>query len=113
MKPFNFNALKMNAVETDPNGVINEHTIFTFEQDEDIVYAQYVGGEIIRGQLIGRITDDKLHFRYCQIDTDGNLDGGESYCDLQYSDDGLIQIIENFQWESRDEQGRNVIQEMR
>lgn len=106
---FNLDGLVMRAVETDPNGVISAETTFEFKQSGTTVLAEYKGGRIQAGNLIGTISIDKLEFRYCQIQTDGTLDGGVSHCELKY-ENGFVQIIEHFNWESRDGQGRNVIQ---
>jgi len=108
---FNLDGLVMNAVETDPTGVISVDTIFEFKQSGSTVWAEYKGGKIQAGNLIGTITADTLEFRYCQIQTDSTLDGGVSHCELK-RENGLIQIIEHFSWESRESQGRNVIQEI-
>lgn len=111
-KAINLHGLIMNAVETDPCGVISSETIFEFEQIDTFVTAQYKGGKIRQGYLVGNLSVNKLDFRYCQIQVDGTLDSGSSQCDVLLSD-GLVQINEYFSWESREGQGRNVIQEMR
>lgn len=111
-KAISLHGLVMNAVETDPCGVISFETIFEFEQVDTFVTAQYKGGKIRQGYLVGNLLANKLEFRYCQIQVDGTLDGGSSKCDVLMSG-GLVQIIEHFSWESKEGQGRNVIQEMR
>ena len=108
----NLNNLTMNAVETDENGVIGIETIFNFHQDGEYVHAEYRGGKIERGYLVGINRNNILEFRYCQLESGGILNGGSSTCELKLSEDSLIQIIENFEWESRPGSGRNVIQEL-
>jgi len=108
----NLNNLTMNAVETDENGVIDFDTIFNFHQQGEHVYAEYHGGKIEHGYLVGINKNNILEFRYCQLESGGILNGGSSTCELRLSDDSLVQIIENFVWESRPGSGRNVMQEL-
>src|SRR5690242_6535720 len=109
----NLDKVKMNVVKTARNGVVNNLTIFTFFQTGNIVSAEYSGGQIMKGYLVGSITDDKLSFSYCQLQTDGKMVYGRSNCDIVAGENGKIQLIEHFQWGSRnDEMGTNVFQEL-
>lgn len=108
----NLNGLTMNAVETDKNGVIGVDTIFKFKQDGTFVSAEYAGGKIRQGFLIGINSGRGLTFRYCQLETDCTLNSGESKCKLEIGNNGLVRIIENFEWASRAGSGRNIIQEL-
>ncbi len=103
----------MNAVETDENGVIGKETIFHFHQTGSHVHAEYRGGKIEHGFLVGINHGQSLEFRYCQLESDGTLNGGASTCELKINEASLVQIIENFEWESRLRGRRNVIQELK
>ncbi|UCE59353.1 MAG: hypothetical protein JSU63_18165 [Phycisphaerales bacterium] len=105
--------LKMNAVETDANGVIGVDTIFKFRQTGEYVSAEYAGGKIRQGYLVGLASDTKLVFSFCQLESDGTLNSGKSTCNLEIGNTGLVRIIENFEWASRQGGGKNVIQELR
>lgn len=109
---FNLDGHRMHASETAENGVVNAETIFEFRQDSDWVTANYRGGKIVDGYLIGRVDGSRFEFRYCQRDSDGHLDGGQSKCELEWRDDGGIRIIERFFWESRGEDGVNIIEDV-
>jgi len=104
--------LRMNAVETDPHGVLNADTIFNFHQHENKVYCDYAGGQILKEYLVGVAAGNSLQFRYCQLEVDGRMDSGLSEGELVRSADAKIQIIELFQWSSKPGSGRNVIQEL-
>ena len=96
------------------NGVVNEDTIFVFSQRNDQVHAEYAGGKIAKGFLVGKIHDAELTFSYCQLQTDGRLDNGISKCLLSTSPEGKITLTEHFEWKSRPgEVGTNVFQEIR
>ena len=102
----------MYAMETAPGGVIGRETEFRFHQEGDAVRASYAGGAIRHGYLVGRVSGASLEFRYCQLQTDGVLDGGSSTCELLRDDHGRVNVVEHFQWESREGSGTNVIREL-
>jgi hypothetical protein len=111
--PISLNKIKMNVISTAKKGVVNAETIFKFTQEGSIVTAAYSGGKIHQGYLVGKISDNKLYFRYAQIDKSDNLDGGNSICDIQRSTEGKIQLIEHFKWESSEGSGINVFEEIK
>lgn len=102
----------MHAPITGTNGIVNAETIFRFSQEGDVVRASYAGGRVQFGELIGRVKGDALEFRYCQIDSDGNLDGGVSQCSLETRSDGALRIIVRFHRETRGERGINIIEDV-
>lgn len=106
--------IKMNVVKTAENGVVNQDTIFTFSQKEDVVSAVYQGGKIVKGFLVGKLSpNNELDFSYCQMQLDGKLDNGVSHCQLSRNEKGKITLTEHFEWKSRPgEYGTNVFQEL-
>jgi len=109
----NLDNIKMNVIKTAPNGVVNDLTIFTFSQTDNVVSATYCGGEILKGYLVGRVDKDKLSFCYCQLQTNGKMDNGQSECDIVIGEIQKIQLIERFEWGSReDKNGVNIFQEL-
>jgi len=106
--------VQMNVVKTAECGVVNHETIFFFTQYENSVTAEYQGGKVAKGFLVGHFrADDKLEFSYCQMQRDGTLDNGVSICEVGYSLDGKITLTEHFQWKSRPgEFGTNIFQEL-
>lgn len=104
--------VKMNVVETSGNGVVNELTIFSFSQTDNVVSATYSGGQIVKGFLVGLMDNNKLRFSYCQLQVDGKMDNGTSECDILI-ENGKIRLVEHFQWASRNnETGINVFQQL-
>lgn len=106
--------IKMNVVKTADNGVVNQDTIFTFSQKDYVVSAEYQGGRILKGYLIGKLSpQNQLEFSYCQMQTDSKLDNGLSTCQLSKNENGKIILIEHFEWKSRPgEFGTNIFQEL-
>lgn len=103
----------MNVVSTAENGVVNELTIFVFSQENNFVSATYSGGLIFKGYLAGTINDNKLTFGYCQVQTNGKIDNGQSECDVLIDENNKIRLVEHFKWASREgETGVNIFQEL-
>src|SRR5258708_8549729 len=104
MTKITFENLRMNVIQTAPNGVVNELTIFTFSQNGSFVSATFSGGLIFKGHLVGKIHNDKLLFSYCQIQIDGKIDNGQSECEITAGENGKIRLIENFKWASKNDE---------
>lgn len=106
--------IKMNVIQTAENGVVNHETIFSFSQKDDIVFAEYQGGKISKGFLVGKLSfQNQLEFCYCQLQVDGKLDNGVSTCQLYKNENEKITLTEHFEWKSRPgEFGTNVFQEL-
>jgi hypothetical protein len=113
-KSISLDGIKMNVIKTAENGVVNHETIFLFSQKEGIVSAEYQGGKISKGFLVGKLsTPAQLEFSYCQMQIDGKLDNGVSTCQLSKNENGKITLTEHFEWKSRPgEFGTNVFQEL-
>ena len=103
--------VRMNAITTAPGGFVNASTIFEFHERGSEVWAEYSGGRIARGFLVGTRDGKSLSFRYCQRQTDGVLDGGASTCEIRRRD-ALVRIVERFTWASREGSGENILQEL-
>lgn len=111
---FNLDGVKMNVIKTAENGVVNHETLFLFSQKEGLVSAEYVGGKIRLGFLVGRfLSPTQLTFSYCQMQIDGKLDNGVSVCEVSKAENGKITFTEHFEWKSRPgEFGTNIFQEL-
>jgi hypothetical protein len=106
------NGIQMRVVSTAQNGVVNAETLFTFRQDDAAVSAHYAGGKVRMGYLVGILSPEELRFRYAQLDTEGNLEGGYSTCEISRTPEGRIRLLEHFQWESREGSGTNIFEEV-
>lgn len=109
---FSLHGVRMTGASTDGCGVVSAHTVFTFEQEGDVVSARYRGGDIVDGYLIGQLFGAALHFRYVQADRNGSLDAGASYGALERISDGRLRLVERFQWTTREGGGTNVFEEI-
>ena len=110
LTPMNLNNIHMNVIETAGNGVVNHKTIFRFTQKEQTVTAEYAGGQVVKGFLLGKLKGDKLSFKYAQEHTDGKVVGGQSTCEVMRHPDGALGLVEHFDWHQG--RGKNVFKEL-
>ncbi len=102
----------MNVIETSEHGIVNQETIFHFQQQGNFVYANYSGGLIKKGYLVGKMSDRQLVFTYCQVQIDGVLDNGKSTVEIENLN-GKIRLVEHFEFASRPGVfGTNIFQEL-
>jgi len=110
--PISLNGIQMRVVTTASSGVVNADTLFSFTQEDAVVSAQYSGGKVRLGYLVGLSSPEGLRFRYAQLDIEDQLDGGQSTCEITRTPDGRIRLLEHFQWESREGTGTNIFEEV-
>ncbi len=91
----------------DPGSALSSETRFRFAQRDTLVSAEYDGGSIHRGYLVGLLDGNTLEFRYVQVSHDGRLDAGQSRCEILTGRDG-VRLVERYTWETRDGSGTNV-----
>jgi hypothetical protein len=102
----------MRAVGTGETGQVSGDTLFVFSQRGSTVSARYSGGAVEVGFLVGRVRADRMVFRYCQVDREGEVHGGRSACEVSRLPDGRIRLQEYFRWESREGSGINVLEQV-
>jgi len=111
-KLISLDGISMRVVSTAEGGEVNTETLFEFAQDGSVVSARYVGGKVRLGHLVGTMSAEGLSFRYAQVDNSGRLDGGCSTCEIRWTAEGRIQLVEHFKWESREGSGTNIFEEI-
>jgi enamine deaminase RidA (YjgF/YER057c/UK114 family) len=99
--------LTMEPQRLDPGSALSAETRFRYAQQNTLVSAEYAGGSIHRGYLVGRLDGQLLEFRYVQLSNDGQVDAGQSRCEVITDRDG-IRLIERYTWATRDGVGTNV-----
>lgn len=87
------------ALSNSDNGEVNNDTIFYYSQKDNIISAEYNGGEIIKGNLIGKqLEDRKFDFVYHHINVSGELKIGKCLSSATLLDSGKIKLLEEWQW---------------
>lgn len=78
-------------------GEVSSATIFHYHQAEDIFWAEYSGGEIIRGSMIGlTYSDGRLEFNYQHLHKDKAIRVGMCHSQPEILADGRIRLHESW-----------------
>lgn len=109
----NYNGKKFRSVSNTDNGEVNEETIFNYNQEGNIVWADYAGGNIEKGTLIAKVQDNgNLDMRYTHINIAGEIMTGKCYSQPKVLDGGRIRLYENWEWTSGDySSGNSIVEE--
>ncbi len=99
--------------ENTENGEVDGNTVFAYHQRDHIVWADYSGGEIIKGHLVGTVTENgELDFYYQHINEQKQLRVGVCHSVPRVLDNGKIELSEKWQWLNGDRsEGSSVIVE--
>ena len=95
MRAINLDGAVMYVSSTDDRGVVDAKTRLYFTQKESRVFARNRGGSVRRGCLVGTLSEAKLVFRYTQVEDSGQIHGGHSICQVQYSEHAGLRVIEH------------------
>ena len=114
MDKINYDNKKFASVENSETGEVSSETIFHYRQKDDLVWAEYSGGEIIFGTLIAKVVeDDCLEMRYQHINKNGDLMTGKCLSTPELLPDSRILLHEKWQWTSGDlSKGESIIEEI-
>ncbi|MEU5911811.1 hypothetical protein [Micromonospora sp. NPDC047527] len=93
-------------------GEVGTETVFTYHERAGEVWAEYAGGSILRGYLVGTREGDRLDFRYVQLNAEGQTSSGHCVSEVTVLADGRLELHETWSWESRPGSGTSVVQEL-
>lgn len=90
---------KMNS----ENGEVSEQTIFLYHQNGSLLWAEYSGGDILKGSLIGSVSDNgELDFVYHHMNRDMKVKTGKCHSMPIVMENGKIELSEQWEWTSGD-----------
>lgn len=99
------------AINNSDSGEVSIQTVFCYHQKDKTVWAEYSGGDIIKGFLVGKIdTDNELQFTYQHINTNGELKTGSCHS-VPRTENGKLRFYESWQWTSGPT-GTSIIEEI-
>lgn len=112
--PFDLNNRKFSSVANTENGDVDDHTIFYYQQEGELVWADYSGGSVRRGNLIARwVEENLLEMRYQHLATDNEFRTGRCLSRAEILPDGRLRMHEEWQWTSGDHStGTSIIEEI-
>ncbi len=110
---FNLHNKRFRALSNTENGEVTGDTVFHYSQDEEIIWAEYAGGEIVKGFLVGVIGDGKLRFNYQHVNREGTTMTGKCTSTPEILPDGRLRLHEQWQWTTGDmSSGRSILEEI-
>ncbi|HEX9958791.1 MAG TPA: n-acetylglutamate synthase [Fibrella sp.] len=110
----NYHDKVFRAVANTANGETSSETLFHYRQLGSVLTADYSGGRIVTGHLLGLVDEvGNLDFRYHQLNADGQLMTGRCQSTPEVLPGGKIRLHETWQWTSGDESsGTSIVEEV-
>ena len=99
------------AIENSESGEVSGDTVFSYHQKGNAIWAEYSGGSIVKGFLLGTMDENhNLHFTYQHINTEGEIKSGA--CDSKpQNENGKLRFYESWKW-TNGEKGTSIIEEI-
>jgi len=98
-------------VANSEGGEVDPQTRFHYHQRDGEIWADYAGGNIRRGFLVGLREGDRLTFRYVHLSAGGETDSGHCESIVTRNEDGLLLLEESWQWDSRIGSGTSILKQ--
>jgi hypothetical protein len=93
-------------------GQVGTRTRFAYHEKDGEIWAEYEGGDVVRGHLVGTRAGDRLDFRYVQLKTDGTTSSGHCVSEVVELSDGRVRLDETWEWESQSGSGTSVVEQV-
>ena len=85
------------------NGEVGEQTNFTYHQNGNLLWAEYSGGDILKGSLMGSVLcNGELDFVYHHMNQNMQIKTGKCHSVPTVQENGKIELSEQWQWTSGD-----------
>jgi len=111
-KEFSLENRYFTVVQNSKTGEVSQKTIFCYHQKDNAIWAEYSGGEIKKGFLVGTIDKNKnLHFSYQHINLKNEIKTGMCDSVFMLTETGKIRFYENWKW-TNGEEGTSIIEEI-
>jgi len=99
-----------------PGAEVTTDTVFHFRQEQiggqAIVHADYRGGGVVMGKLVGVLEGEKMRHCYVQVNAKGELQRGSSTDELELTPEGKLRLIDRWQWETKVGSGVCILEEI-
>lgn len=114
MNKLNLDNRRFRVKSNATNGETGQETMFLYHQNGDMIWADYAGGNIKFGHLLGKMnTEGHAEFVYHHINIDGKIKTGKCVSVPTIMPDGLICLNEKWEWTCDDfSKGVSVLIEM-
>jgi GNAT superfamily N-acetyltransferase len=111
----NYDNRVFTTIENSSTGEVGASTVFRYRQNRESVWAEYTGGKIRKGFLIGTSKKNgALSFVYSHLNDDNEIRTGKCISNPQILPDGRIRLYESWQWTNGDlSRGESIIEEIK
>lgn len=105
---------KFRPVSNTKNAETTKETVFHYQQEENRLFCNYSGGNILKGHLLGLVDENGvINMRYHQINLKGELMTGICTSSPEKMANGKIRLHEEWQWTSGDfSKGSSILEEL-
>lgn len=81
------------------NGEVDEETIFHYFQGNDLFWAEYSGGDVLKGHMVGTVAENgELDFHYQHMNKGRQVRIGKCHSIPHILENGKITLQEKWQW---------------
>jgi GNAT superfamily N-acetyltransferase len=91
---------------------VNTDTTFHFFQHKELVFAEYKGGKVKKGEIFGIIENSTIRFYYHQENLSGERNQGSSFDEIIFLEDCRIQLIDRWEWKTKPGEGLCILEEV-
>ncbi|WP_203257724.1 hypothetical protein [Hyunsoonleella ulvae] len=98
MPEFNFNNKIFSLIDNSENGQVNSETLFKYKQDGNLITADYSGGSVIYGKIVGKLNKDKIEMLYQCLTLEEELKAGKAIATISLTKDNKIKLKLHWQW---------------
>ncbi|MEU1512808.1 hypothetical protein ABZ490_11680 [Streptomyces sp. NPDC005811] len=110
--PRSLDGLVLAPVADQAPGQVGTRTRFAYHEEDGVIWADYAGGDVVRGRLVGTRRGDRLDFRYVQLKQDGTTSSGHCVSTVLALPDGRVRLEETWSWESQEGSGTSVVEQV-
>ncbi|MBC9729744.1 hypothetical protein [Streptomyces sp. TRM68367] len=110
--PRSLDGLVLAPVADQAPGQVGTRTRFTYHEKDGEIWAEYAGGDVVRGYLVGTREGDRLDFRYVQLKRDQTTSSGHCVSAVEELPDGRVRLAETWEWESQEGSGTSVVEQL-
>lgn len=105
---YNLEGKIFRSVKNTENGEVGADTVFNYHQNKNTVWAEYEGGDIVKGHLVtNALPSGQLDMRYHHINRRGEIMIGKCLSTPLLMSNGKIRFKEEWQWLSGDRSSGN------
>jgi len=98
MSTINFHNKTFSLVENSEHGSATSKTIFKFQQEDNLVTADYSGGGIKYGKIVSRLENETLQMLYQCLTEEGILKAGKATAKVGFIEKNKIKLSLDWEW---------------